>query len=96
MKITKAQLKQIIKEELSQQLGHQQNLSLGSQEEYEAYDKWKSMQPESQLSFEDFKALHAAAWNASFDAVSSGTKPKPKNKEELDNLIWTLMAEMGQ
>jgi len=67
---------------------------LGTDEEYAAFDRWKKRHPDSDLSFEDVKALYKAAWNASFDVVSSGEASRPANAEELDELVWNLMDKI--
>ena len=97
MKITKRQLKRIIKEAVDQQ----PELELHPTETWEYMDEFIQTYPQlaNTLTISQFKDLHRKAYGESLDIARDpralavlGFNAKPQNAKELNDLLFRLMA----
>ncbi|HIL95882.1 MAG TPA: hypothetical protein EYG51_08185 [Pseudomonadales bacterium] len=101
MKITKKKLKRILGEELIRESGEQLELDLEPRATWDYMDEFLQLHPElsDTLTISDFKGLHHRAYQESFrvamDAsalAALGLDGRPRNSDELNDLILKLMA----
>ena len=92
MKITKAKLQQIIKEEYQHALNEvddfEQDLYPGADERGDP-DNWEHSYDDDELSFDDTNKF-VKAYNMISDAVKSGTLP-----ESVEDAVFDMLGKLG-